>query len=197
MVDATFRRVRRLVEKQWLDNFDRMSYLTIFFDQMSYWAKCHVDQKSYATNCRIGEMVFDELSCTHQITLGLDLRLNHLKLLVECAKRAMSWSTCRWILLSHNSLLYHSLLCGTLSKAFAKSIMIKYVFLCPRFTAPSRLLMMSCTNQTNWVSQDLWNHADSQQVCDLRLSVCWCYWLSLVYALGFCSRCMWATLVYS
>ena len=41
-----------------------MSYLTIFFDQMSYLAKCRINQKSYATNCRIGEMVFDKLSCT-------------------------------------------------------------------------------------------------------------------------------------
>ena len=41
-----------------------MSYLTIFIDQMSYSAKRRIDQKSYATNCRIGEMVFDELSCT-------------------------------------------------------------------------------------------------------------------------------------
>ena len=48
-----------------LDNFDRMSYLTMFFDQMSYSANCRIDQKSYATNCRIGETVFDELSCTH------------------------------------------------------------------------------------------------------------------------------------
>ena len=41
-------------------------------------------------------------------------------------------------------------------KAFAKSIMIKSVCVCPRFTAPSRLLMISCTNCTNWVLQDLW-----------------------------------------
>ena len=53
-------------KKQWLDNFDRMSYLTIFFDQMSYSAKRRIDQKLYVTNCRIGEMVFDELSCTHK-----------------------------------------------------------------------------------------------------------------------------------
>ena len=62
--------MRRSVEYDvWSKNndltiFDRMSYLTIFFDQMSYLAKCRIDQKSYATNCRIGEMVFDELSCT-------------------------------------------------------------------------------------------------------------------------------------
>ena len=31
---------------------------------MSYSAKCRIDQKLYATNCRIGEIVFDELSCT-------------------------------------------------------------------------------------------------------------------------------------
>ena len=39
---------------------------------MSYSAKCRIDQKSYATNCRIGEMVFDELSCTQYYlsTLG-------------------------------------------------------------------------------------------------------------------------------
>ena len=36
-----------------------------FFDQMSYSAKRRIDQKLYATNCRIREMVFDELSCTH------------------------------------------------------------------------------------------------------------------------------------
>ena len=39
----------------------------------------------------------------HRITLGLDLRLDHLILLFECAQRAMSWSTCGWTLLSHNS----------------------------------------------------------------------------------------------
>ena len=50
----------------------------------------------------------------------------------------------------------NSLLCGTLSKAFAKSIMIKSVCLCARFTVPYRLLMISCTNWTNWVLQDLW-----------------------------------------
>ena len=49
-----------------------MSYLTIFFDQMSYLAKCRIDKKSYATNCRIGEMVFDELSCTHLTDPKLD-----------------------------------------------------------------------------------------------------------------------------
>ena len=52
--------------------------------------------------------------------------------------------------------LCNSLLCGTLSKALAKSIMIKYVYLYPRYTAPSKLLMMLCTNWTNWVSQDIW-----------------------------------------
>ena len=52
-----------------------MSYLTIFFDQMSYWAKCRVDQKSYATNCRIGEMVFDELSCTHCAVIRTEQKL--------------------------------------------------------------------------------------------------------------------------
>ena len=41
-------------------------------------------------------------------------------------------------------------------------------------------------------TSDFGNHADSQQVCYLRLSACWCYWL--IYALKFCSRCMWATL---
>ena len=35
-------------------------------------------------------------------------------------------------------------------------LFLKYVCLCPRLTVPSRLLMMSCTNWTNWVSQDLW-----------------------------------------
>ena len=40
-------------------------------------------------------------------------------------------------------------------------------------------------------TSDFGNHADSQQVCYLRLSICWCCWLK--YALGFCSRCMWAT----
>ena len=53
-----------------------MSYLTIFFDQMSYSSKCCIDQKSYATNCRIGEMVFDELSCTRILHKLLDLMLH-------------------------------------------------------------------------------------------------------------------------
>ena len=39
------------------DNFDRMSYLTNFFDQTSYSAtERPIDQKSHATNCRIVEM---------------------------------------------------------------------------------------------------------------------------------------------
>ena len=37
-----------------------------FFNQMSYSAKCRIDQKLYATICRIGEMVLDELSCTRE-----------------------------------------------------------------------------------------------------------------------------------
>ena len=63
-----------------------------------------------------------------------------------------------WVdpLIPYYSNLCNSLLCGTLSKALAKSIMIKSVRLCLQFTAPSRLLMMSCTNWTNWVLQDLW-----------------------------------------
>ena len=39
------------------------------------------------------------------------------------------------------------------------------------------------------------NHADSQQVWYLMISVCWCYLLK--YALGFCSRFMWVTPVYN
>ena len=76
--------------------------------------------------------------------------------------------------------------------------MIKSVCLCRRFTAPSRLLMTSCKNCTNWVSQDLRlrkNHAGSQQICYLRLSACWC--CLPIYALGFYSRCRLATPVYS
>ena len=34
-------------------------------------------------------------------------------------------------------------------------MMIKYVCLCPRFIAPPRLLIISYTNCTNWVSQEL------------------------------------------
>ena len=44
-------------------------------------------------------------------------------------------------------------------------------------------------------TSDFGNHADSHQVCYLRLNVCWCYWL--IYALGFCSIRMWATPVYN
>ena len=51
-------------------------------------------------------MVLKPTPGVHWITLGLDLRLDHLKLLVECAQRATSWSTCGWTLLSHNSLIY-------------------------------------------------------------------------------------------
>ena len=60
----------------------------------------------------------------HPIKQGLDLRLDRLRLLVDCAQRVMSWSLIE-------SSLCNSLLCGTLSKAFAKSIMIKSVCLCP------------------------------------------------------------------
>ena len=47
---------------------------------MSYSAKCRIDQKSYATNCRIGEMVFDELSCTHFLVCNLpSITVNQIK----------------------------------------------------------------------------------------------------------------------
>ena len=39
----------------------------------------------------------------HRIKQGLDLRLDRLKLLVDCAQRAMSWSTCGWTLVSHSN----------------------------------------------------------------------------------------------
>ena len=91
----------------------------------------------------------------------------------------------------------NSLLCGTLSKAFAKSMMIKSVCLCPRFIAPSRLLMISCTNWTNWVSQDLrlrnpcWQSASmlSKAKCLLMLLTNICS--------RFCNRCRLATPVCS
>ena len=88
----------------------------------------------------------------HRIALGLDLRLGHLKQLVSHELIHL------WVdpLIPLYSNLCNSLLCGALSKALAKSIMTKYVCFCHQFTAPSRLLMMSCTNWTNWVSQDLW-----------------------------------------
>ena len=58
-----------------------MSYLTIFFDQMSFLAKYRIDQKSYATNCRIGEMVFDELSRTVPVDVIRDRYLDRHNLL--------------------------------------------------------------------------------------------------------------------
>ena len=91
-----------------------------------------------------------------------------------------------WVdpLIPQYSNLCNSLLCGTLSKALAKSIMIKSVCLCPRFTAPSRLLMMSCTNWTNRVLQDLW----LRQLCWQSASIlskakCLLMWLTKI-----CSR---------
>ena len=47
------------------------------------------------------------------ITLGLELRLDHLRLIVECAQRATSWSTCGWTPLSDNSLIYVIASCVT------------------------------------------------------------------------------------
>ena len=70
--------------------------------------------------------------------------------------------------------------------------------LVPTIHRTIQLLMTSCKNCTNWVSQDLRlrkNHAGSQQICYLRLSACWC--CLPIYALGFCSRCRLATPVYS
>ena len=89
-------------------------------------------------------------------------------------------------------------MCGTLSKAFAKSMMIKSVCLCPRFIAPSRLLNISCTNCTSRVSQHLRLRNPCCQlasICYLRLSACRC--CSPIYALGFCNRCRLATPVCS
>ena len=59
------------------------------------------------------------------------------------------WSTSGWNLLSHNNSIYAIASCVGLC-------VIHYDQMCPRCTAPSRLLMMSCTNWINWVSQDLW-----------------------------------------
>ena len=60
---ATFRRVRRLVKNNDL-TISTECRTWLFFSTKCRTAKCRIDQKSYATNCRIGEMVFDELSCT-------------------------------------------------------------------------------------------------------------------------------------
>ena len=134
----------------------------------------------------------------HGITLGLDLRLDHLKLLVECAQRATSWSTCGWTLLSHNSLIYVIASCVAPYQRPLRNPLWSNLSVCVHDSQPHPGCWW-CRAQTGptgfrWTS-DFGNHADSQQVCYLRLGVCWCYWL--LYALGLCSRCMWATPVYS
>ena len=47
----------------------------------------------------------------HRIKQGLDLRLDHLKLLVACAQRAMGWSIYVWTLLSHSNQVYVNASC--------------------------------------------------------------------------------------
>ena len=87
-------------------------------------------------------------------------------------------------LITWQSNLCNSLLCGILSKAFANSMMIKSVCLCPQFAAPSRLLMMSCTNCTNWVLQDLWLRNPCWQSASM-LSKAKCV---LMFLTSICSR---------
>ena len=127
----------------------------------------------------------------HQITLGLDLRLDHIILFVECAQRAMSWSTCGRTLLSHNSPICVIASCVVPCQKPLRSPLWSNLSACVYNSQPhSGCWWYRAHTGTTWSGRtsDFRNHADSQQVCYLRLSACWCYWL--IYDLGFCGRCM-------
>ena len=51
-----------------------MSYLAILFNQTSYPTDSRMDPKSYATNCHIEEMVFDEISYTRYIQIPVIMK---------------------------------------------------------------------------------------------------------------------------
>ena len=134
----------------------------------------------------------------NRITLGLDLRLDHLLLLVECAQRAMSWSTCGGTLLSHKSPICIIASCVVPCQRPMRNPLWSnlYAFVHNSQPHPGCWWYGAHTGPTeSRRTSDFGNHADSQQVCYLRLSVCWCY--GLIYALGFSSRCMLATPVYN
>ena len=118
----------------------------------------------------------------HRIKLGLDLKLDHF----DCAQRARSWFTYGWTLLIHNNWV------GVIASGVepCKGAFIKSVNDSPHHQHHAQ------TGPTGYhKSSDFEINADSQQVCYLRLSACWC--CSLIYALGFCSECRLAKEVYS
>ena len=94
----------------------------------------------------------------HRIKQGLDLRLDRLRLRVDCAQRAMRWSTYGWTLLSHSNRVYVIASCvGPCQRPLRNPCWsnLSACARCPRFITLSRLLMISCTDCTSWVSQDL------------------------------------------
>ena len=143
-------------------------------------------------------MVLRPTPRVHRIKQGLDLRLDCLRLLVDCAQGAMSWSINGWTILSHSNRVY---------------VIASFVGPCGRpLRNPWWSNLSVCVPDSSHHPGCWWyraqtapagfhktskfgTHADSQQVCYLRLSACWC--CSSIYALGFCNRCRLATPVCS
>ena len=134
----------------------------------------------------------------HQIKQGLYLRLDHLRLLVDCAMRARSWSTYGRTLLSHNTRVYVIALCVGPCRRSLRNPWWSNLFVCDHVSShhPGYWCYRAQTVPTGFhKTSDFGAHADSQQVFYLRLSACRC--CSPIYALGFCNSCILAATVYS
>ena len=104
----------------------------------------------------------------------------------------MSWSTCGWTLLSHNSPICVIASCVVPCQRPLRSPLWSNLSACVHDSQPHPGCWWYHAQTRSRRTSDFGNHADSQQVCYLRLSACWCYWL--IYALGLCSRWMRAQL---
>ena len=134
----------------------------------------------------------------HRIKQGLDLRLDRLKLLVDCAQRAMSWSIYGWTLVSHSYQVYVIASCvGPCRRPLRNPWWSNLSAFAPKSSHHPGCWWYRAQTASTGVhnTSDFGTHAYSQKVCYLRLSACWC--CSPIYALGFCNSCRLVTPVCS
>ena len=72
MVSCTYSTIQKLVFGKTDTNIIIVT-LTIFYDQTSCSMESQINQKTYATNCHIDEMVFDKLLCTPLLYMTKDV----------------------------------------------------------------------------------------------------------------------------
>ena len=92
----------------------------------------------------------------------------------------MSWSTCAWTLLSHNNPICVIASCVVPYQRPLRNSLWSNLSACVHHSQrhPGCWWYRAQTGPTrSRRTSDFGNHADSQQVCYLRLSACWCYWL--------------------